>query len=117
MSGVRLTVALYLHSGVRSSTLYGQPTDSREDMIQLATWLANAAIGTAVVQARDDGTRPIHVARHPKAHRPLQAGAQRDANGRQVRPDRPAAATIRRRDELARVAGRNRQARSPNPPR
>jgi hypothetical protein len=90
MSTAHLTICLYLQDGTRSSTLHSQGTDTRKDVIQLAIWLANATIGTAVVQTSGEAT--IHVARHPKATRPpdtkvpgLRRGADRISNPLAVR--------------------------------
>jgi hypothetical protein len=83
MSAARFMIGLYLQDGTRTSTLNAQAADTRKDVIQLAIWLANAVIGTAVVQASGEGPT-IHVARHPKATRPADIkapGAGRGANG------------------------------------
>ncbi len=116
MSVSRLSIALYLQNGVRTSTLHAQPTETREAVIQLAFWLAKATIGTAVVESSEGGTtRQIRVARHPKAGRPLQPGARRDADRRQACSGRLPGSTSTRRDELARMAGRTRS-RTPSEP-
>jgi hypothetical protein len=75
MSAAGWRICLYLQDGTRSSTLHAPATEPRTDVIQLATWLAHATLGTAVVEASGDGTRPIRVVRHPKATRPAETKA------------------------------------------
>lgn len=70
MGASRLTICLYLQDGTRTSTLPAPATETRKNVIELATWLAHAIIGTAVIEVSGDGTTPVHVVRHPRATRP-----------------------------------------------
>lgn len=70
MSAAGWRICTYLHDGTRHSTLHAQATEPQSEMIQLATWLAHAIIGTAVLEVGGDASRPVHVAHHPTATRP-----------------------------------------------
>ena len=81
MSAAGWRICIYVHDGTRHSTLHAQGTEPRSEVIQLATWLAHAIIGTAVVEVGGDGSRPVHIARHPTATQPpdtIAPAARRD---------------------------------------